>query len=266
MNVPATAEAMVRARWPVSLLFAAAVVGAWQLAGALGQLPDYVLTPTEIVSAVVDLARSGDLGDLLAPSLRRSFTGFALGATLGVLLGLLTGVLLPAGDVLELPVAFTYPLPKVALFPAFAVWLGFDDSTRILVIALAVFYPCYLNAQSGTRAIDRNLIWVARNTGARRIRTFFQVVFPAALPRTLAGLRIGLALSFVLLFATEIIGFSDGIGAAAYNAYQDGAYEEMYAAIAVLAACGFLANAVLVGITTRLTHGQRVGTAEAIGR
>lgn len=252
-------EWAVTARWPVSTALLAVLIGGWELAGQAGSLPDYILAPSGIWNGIVDLATSGELWDLLFPSLKRSLIGFAIGAGLGVLLGILAGVIRPISDLVELPVSFTYPLPKIALFPAFAVWLGFEDRTRILVIALACFYPCYLNAHSGTRAIDPNLIYVARNVGARRPRTIAQVVVPAALPRTLIGLRISLALSFVLLFATETIGFATGIGAEIFRSFQFADYERMYACIAVLGACGFLANALLLAIARRLTPGQHIG-------
>ncbi|MFW6010033.1 MAG: ABC transporter permease, partial [Actinomycetota bacterium] len=155
-----------------------------------------------------------------------------------------------------------YPLPKIALFPAIAVWLGFTDRARILVIALACFYPSFVNALSGTRTIDRELLWVARNLGAPRIRSFFQVVLPAALPRILVGIRISLALSFVLLFSTEAIASREGLGYWVFEAYLNVRYDLMYAAIALLALLGFVADRVVLFIGDRLTRGH---TIEAIG-
>lgn len=246
-------------KWPVSLLFVAAIAVLWELLGVVGTLPAYVEAPSSIATGIVELARSGELWELLLPSLRRSFTGFVIGSTLGVLAGLLTGIWQPAEELLELPVSFTYPLPKIALFPAFAVMLGFTDSTRILVIALACFYPAYLNANSGTRAIDPAIIEVARNAEASGIRTFFQVVVPAALPQIFTGLRICLALSFILLFATEIIGFSDGIGSDILRSSRDADYQRMYSGIAILAIAGFAASRLLLLIGKVTTRGRLSG-------
>jgi len=252
-------EAALDKKWPVSLAFTAAVVVVWELLGRAGALPEYIESPSGIAAGIADLARSGELWELLLPSLKRSFGGFIIGSTLGVLAGLATGIWRPAEEFLELPVSFTYPLPKIALFPAFAVMLGFTDSTRILVIALACFYPAYLNANSGTRAIDPAIIEVARNAEASGIRTFFQVVFPAALPQIFTGLRICLALSFILLFATEIIGFSDGIGSDILRSSRDANYQRMYSGIAILAACGFLASRLLLLVGRIATRGRMSG-------
>ncbi len=252
-------ETALQKKWPVSLAFTAVILGLWQLAGALGALPDYIVPPSSIVAGVWDLASSGELWDLLRPSLRRSYTGFVIGSSLGVALGLLTGINKPIEDLLELPVSFTYPLPKIALFPALAIVFGFDDTTRIIVISLACFYPAYLNANLGTRSIDPAFIELSRNVEASRIRTFFQVVIPGALPRIFTGLQICLALSFILLFATEIIGFSDGIGSDILRSSRDAKYQRMYSGIAILSFAGFASNRLLLFVGKKLTHGRLSG-------
>lgn len=243
--------------WVVSTAFLATLVIAWQVSA--DSLPPYILSPAAILQGVADYASSGDLWPALSASLRRAILGFVIGAGSGVVLGLAAGAFRGFGDLVELPIAFTYPLPKIALFPVLAVMLGFTDTTRVIIIALACFYPTFLNAQSGTRTVDPVMIRLARNVEASRWQTFTQVVAPSALPRTLAGLRIAVGLSFILLFATEIIGFSDGIGSEAWRSYGRGNYPRMYAAIAVLAASGFVAYQVFNLISRRLMAGRNGG-------
>lgn len=252
-------ERLLERKWPISLVFTTLLVLIWQAFGWAGLLPTYVESPAGVIAGIRDLISAGELDDLLIPSLKRAAIGFAIGASLGVLVGLIAGTWSSVGDVLELPVSFTYPLPKIALFPAFAILLGFTDTTRILVISLACFYPAYLNAFSGTRAIDQSFVDVARNIEASNVRTFTQVIFPAALPRIFVGLRICLALSFILLFSTEIIGFSNGIGSDILKSSRNGDYRRMYAGIAVLAICGFLASRLLLLIGKWATHGRIKG-------
>lgn len=247
------------AAWVISLGFVVMLLVLWQAAAWMGLLPDYILGPLAIAAGVADYAASGDLWPALAASLRRATLGFVIGAGAGVLLGLAAGTFRDLGDLLELPMAFTYPLPKIALFPVLAVLLGFTDTTRIIVIALACFYPTFLNAQSGTRMIDPVMLQLARNVQASRGQTFRQVVVPAALPRTLAGLRIAVGLAFILMFATEIIGFSDGVGADAWQAYSRGNYSRMYAAITVVALAGLVAYQVFNLVSARLMAGRTGG-------
>ena len=247
--------------WLISVAFSAVVLVIWQGLASLGVLPVYIHGPVSILGSVVELARSGDLAEQVGPSLFRALTGFAIGGAAGLMLGLLAGVSRVFRDLFDLTQSFTHAVPKIALFPAIAVLLGFTDQSRILVIALSSFYPSYLNALNGALGINPRLIWVARNVGASRLRTFFQVVVPASLPRALVGLRISLMISFVLMVATEVVGHSNGLGAGLMRAYRDGEYGAMYAGIVVVAVCGVLANVVLQFISKRLCGGRFVSGA-----
>ena len=238
--------------WILSVAFVVALIAAWQMLSGTKMLPVYIYGPLQILSAVIDMAKSGALVDQLGPSLFRALSGFAIGGAVGVLLGLLAGVSRVFRDLFDLPQSFTHSIPKIALFPAIAVLLGFSDRSRILVIAVSCFYPAYLNALNGALGLNPRFVWVAHNAGASRLRTFFQVVVPASLPRTLVGLRISLMVAFVIMVATEVVGYSNGLGAGLIIAYRNGDYGAMYAGIATVAVCGILANAVLQFVSRRI--------------
>jgi ABC-type nitrate/sulfonate/bicarbonate transport system permease component len=233
-----------------------ALVSVWQVAALAGQLPPFVLGPAEIGLAALRLPMEEPVARQAGLSLYRALCGFALGATLGVMLGLLSGVSRTVRDLLDIPQAFVHAIPKISLFPAVAVWLGFSDSARILVIALSCFFPAYLNALNGALGVNPRLLWLARNVEASRAQTFFQVVLPASLPRTFVGLRISLMVAFILMVATEVVGHSEGLGSGLMQAYMNGEYAAMYAQIAYVACLGFMANAILESIARRLTRGQ----------
>lgn len=254
-------ERAVTARWPVALVFTGCLVGVWQTMGVLDRLPAYVLTPAEIVGAVWSYAVDGTLLEATLDSLRRLAAGFAVGAGLGVTLGLLAGTIRLVDAVVGPLVSFTFPLPKIALFPAIALWLGFSDRAIGLVIAMACFYPAFVNAVNGTRGIDPSHLWVADNLGASRWRVFWQVVLPAALPRTIVGVRISLALAFVMVFATEAISSRPGLGLVIVQSYQFLRYDRMYAAIAALALLGLIADRLLALAARRATRGHDIASA-----
>lgn len=247
-------------QWPVAAALVVVLALLWQLADVLGLLPEYIYSPAAIVGATTDLARSGDLTPLTLISLKREFSGFLVGAGLGVLIGLVAGVARWTGDVIDGAVSLLYPVPKIALLPIIAIWLGFTDSTRIVVIALACFFPAYLNAQSATRSIDPNLVSVARNAGASRMRTIAQVILPAALPRVMVGVRVALALSFVMMFATEVIGASAGndagLGGRAFAAGTNGDYGVLWAVLLTIAVLGVVLDTALRVFTARVVRGS----------
>ncbi|ODU81537.1 MAG: hypothetical protein ABT00_11445 [Bordetella sp. SCN 68-11] len=247
--------------WLISSLFTVLVLAVWEALTMVGVLPAYIYGPIEIARAFVELARGGDLAAQTGPSLYRALSGFFIGSAIGVMLGLLAGVSRVFRDLFDLTQSFTHPIPKIALFPAIAVLLGFTDKSRILVIAISAFYPSYLNAMNGALGINARLLWVARNAGASKLRTFFQVVVPAAMPRALVGVRISLMISFVLMVATEVVGHSNGLGAGLMEAYRDGEYGAMYAGIVAGALCGVVSIAVLQRVARVLGGGRDAGGA-----
>jgi ABC-type nitrate/sulfonate/bicarbonate transport system permease component len=251
-------------KWLASSLSFLLLLAVWQLSGAAGLLPAYILTPSAIAQALWTSLTDGVLLPASLRSLGRQLTGFVLGSTVGVVLGLFAGVSRWAEDVFDTLVSLTYPLPKIALFPVIVIWLGYTDSARILVIAISCFYPCFINAFAGTRGIESRMLWVARNAGASRLRAFRQVVLRAAMPSVVNGVRLSLALSFILTFATESLGASrGGLGAMIEDGFDNLLYPLMWAGIVAFALYGFIADQTWTRLSGRLLRGQRV---EAVGR
>jgi ABC-type nitrate/sulfonate/bicarbonate transport system permease component len=250
---------MLDQQWPVALAFTVVVALVWEATARGGQLPAYILAPTQTVAEAWGMLRSGELLPLIQVSMKREFSGFVIGAGLGVVAGLVAGVAKWTGDVIDGAVSLLYPVPKIAMLPIFAIWLGFTDTTRIAVIALACFFPAYLNAQSATRSVDPNLVAVARNVESGRLRTIFQVLLPAALPRILVGVRTALALSFIMMFATEVIGAGAGrqagLGGRTFAAGTNGDYAVLWAVLLTIAVLGVTLDTVLRVVSARATRG-----------
>lgn len=261
MSRRAAPGAVVTARWPVSLAFAAALLGAWQLLAATGRLPDYVLGPAAVAGAVWDFTADGTLAGPAGASLRRLLAGFAAGVGAGVALGLVAGSRPAVAAVAEPVVAVTAPVPKIALFPAVALWLGFTDRAVVLVTALACFAPAFVPTLHGVRGIPPAIRRVAANVGAGPWRTFREVVLPAALPRVVVGLRISLAVAFVMVFAAEAVSSRPGLGFVIVESYQFQRFDRMYAAIAVLGGLGYLGDRILLRSVRRALRGQELESA-----
>jgi len=211
----------------------------------------------------LDMATSGELWPHVWSSMIRAYGGFALGAFAGVFLGLFAGVSRAAGMFLDPLVSLTYPVPKIVLLPILVVWLGFGDASKIATIAISVFFPVFINAFAGTRAVPRLYVWAARNMGARPGRTFFRVVLPAAMSHVLAGIRVGLALAFVVLFAAELFGASSGLGYLIGRAEESGRFDLMFVAILAITFIGFASDRAFVALRRRLLAGQTLNRGEA---
>ena len=215
-----------------------AVLVLWQLA-ALGGLPEYVLSPSEIAKHFVDALGGAELYEHIWASLGRSLPGFVLGSFLGAVLGLAAGVARWLDRMLSPAVFLTYPVPKIVMLPIFMIWFGIGDLSKVLIIALACFYPVFINAYTGVRQTRTILVWSALNMGATPAQVFRRVVLPSAAPMIFASLRVSLALSFIVMFAAEMINASSGLGHMIRIAENSLRFDLMYVSLLAIAILGY---------------------------
>ena len=227
----------------------------WQLATRF-EHPDFVLSPLEIARHFADALRSGELLPHVGASLARSLPGFIVGSCVGVGLGLLAGVARNVDQLLSPAVFLTYPVPKIVFLPIVMLWVGIGDASKIAVIALACFYPCFINAYYGARGTARVMVWSGLNMGARRTQIFRKVVVPSALPLIFAGLRVSLALSFILLFSTEMINARSGLGFLIRQSESSLRFDLMYVAIVAVAVLGYAGDQLLLMVRCRVLAWQ----------
>ncbi|HKU47967.1 MAG TPA: ABC transporter permease [Burkholderiales bacterium] len=221
--------------WFAKSALVVAVLVVWQLS----PLPDYVLSPLEIAKHFAAALASAEFYDNVWASLKRSLPGFALGSSLGALLGLAAGTARWFDRMLSPAVFLTYPVPKIVMLPIFMVWFGIGDLSKVLIIALACFYPVFINAYYGVRQTRSILVWSALNMGATPATVFRRVVLPSAAPMIFASLRVSLALSFIVMFAAEMINARSGLGHMIRIAENSLRFDLMYVALVAIAILGY---------------------------
>jgi ABC-type nitrate/sulfonate/bicarbonate transport system permease component len=123
-------------------------------------------------------------------------------------------------------------------------------------MTISIFFPTYIAAFYGTRAVNRIHVWSALNAGANRAQVFFRIIIPSALPDIFNGLRIGLGLSFVLMVTTELVVSSAGLGYMIARAEENLRFDRMYVAIVTIGVIGFCADRALLWIRHRFVIGQ----------
>jgi ABC-type nitrate/sulfonate/bicarbonate transport system permease component len=216
----------------------------WQLAWMWG-LPHYILGPFEILGHFFTALGSEELYAHIGASLLRSVPGFLIGASLGIAFGLAAGVSRAFDRMLSPVIFLTYPVPKIVLLPLFMLWFGIGDLSKVLIIALACFYPTFINAYYGARSTPTILVWSGLNMGAGRLEIFRKVVLPSALPLIFAGLRVSLALSFIVMFAAEMINARSGLGHLIRVAENSLRFDLMYVSLVTIAILGYVGDSLL---------------------
>ena len=203
--------------WLVPLV----LVAAWQAASSFGWLSTRVLpAPNEVLRAAWALAESGDLWVHVKVSAARALLGLAVGGGLGLVLGLLTGSVRIAETLLDSSFQMLRNIPALALIPLVILWFGIDESAKLFLIAVAVFFPIYLNTFHGIRSVDPGLVEMGRTYGLTRWQLYKEVILPGAMSSILVGLRFSLGLMWVILIVAETISAQSGIGYLTMNARE----------------------------------------------
>lgn len=233
-------------------------MAAWELLARSGRFSP-ILFPSLVAVGreAALLATQGEAWTEVWRSLYRALGGFALAAVVGVLVGLWMGRSPLAASLLDPLLSGTYPVPKIALLPIFIFVLGIGSLSKVALVFLECLYPIVINTYYGARAVDRVLVWSARNMGASPGRVLCRVVLPAAAPFVFAGFRVALPVAMIVVVITEMISSADGLGYLVIYALASLDTDRMLAAVVAIAALGVGLDGLLVRLRDRLVFWEK---------
>jgi NitT/TauT family transport system permease protein/sulfonate transport system permease protein len=240
-----------RTRWRDSrmsgVLLVIALLCLWE-ASARFHIVDSVNWPpfSTVMIALVASLFDGEMLPVIFSTLWRMARGYAIGCALGVTIGFAIALYRPVRLALQPTIELLRPVPIPAIIPPLIFLLGLDDKLRLFAIAFATFFPVALNTLAGVRSIEPVYTQVARTFGVPRLTALRRVVFPAALPFILAGLRTSLGLAFVVTVIAEMIVGQAGIGYYLITMQFAMRAPEMYAGIILLTCLAYLINRAFV--------------------
>jgi sulfonate transport system permease protein len=230
-----------------------ALLVAWHFLSQSGLLSPRVFpAPESVLRAAAHLAQTGELTRNLLISARRAFLGLLLGGGVGFLLGLLTGVSTMAEGLFDGSVQMIRTVPNLALIPLVILWFGIGEEAKVLLIALGVFFPLYLNTYHGIRSLDAGLVEMGRAYRLRGWRLFRDILFPGALPSILVGLRFALGTMWLTLIAAEALAAESGIGYMTTTAREFMQTDIVVVGILLYALLGKLADVLVRAMERRL--------------
>jgi len=233
----------------VPWLVPVAVLALWQLASQAGLLSTRILPePRAVVKAFWALAVTGEMWGHVWTSTWRAVSGFAIGGSLALSLGLLTGSLRWAETLLDSSLQMVRNIPPLALIPLVILWFGIDESAKLFLVSIGVFFPIYLNTFHGIRSVDKGLIEMARSYGLSGWRLYREVILPGALPSILVGVRFSLGFMWVILIVAETISAQAGIGYMTMNAREFLQTDIVLVGILLYALLGKLADVLAKGL------------------
>ncbi|PKW17770.1 ABC transporter permease [Saccharopolyspora spinosa] len=200
-------------RWLFKLISPIALVVLWQVLTSTGVLSDDTLaSPATVAGTAVELWDEGRLQDAIVASLQRVGAGLVIGVVVAIVLATLSGLFRRGEDIIDAPMQMLRTVPVIGLIPLLIIWFGIGEQPKIVLIALAVTFPLYMNIYGGIRNVDAGLVEAAKTLGLGWFAQVRHIILPAAMPNALVGLRYSLGSAWLALVFGETINATAGIG------------------------------------------------------
>jgi len=224
----------------INVISPIALLVLWEIATRTGVLDArFFPAPSQIVDTLVTLVKNGTLWGNTWASLQRLFWGTLLGGIPALLLGIAMGLYRPLRAVVDPLVSATYPVPKSAIMPLILLIFGLGEASKVVMVAIGVFYPVLINSVAGVREINKVYLDVGQNFGAGRWQVFRTIALPGALPLIMSGVKLGVGIGLVLIAIAEMIGAKSGLGYMIWNAWELMTVDTMFVGLIVIALLGF---------------------------
>ncbi|MBP2231937.1 sulfonate transport system permease protein [Azospirillum agricola] len=243
--------------WLIGLVLPLALALGWELAVARGWGNGRLLPPpSRILATLWGLWRSGDLIVHVLATLGRVAAGFFFGVLAGTLLGALTGYLTGARRLLDPTLQALRAIPSIAWVPLFILWFGIFETSKVILIAVGVFFPIYLALSGAILGVDRKLVEVGRVFRLSGWELVWRILLPATLPAYVLALRAGLGLGWMFVVAAEFMGASEGLGFLLVDGQMTGQPQSILASILAFAVLGKLTDGLLAALSRPLLRWQ----------
>ena len=218
-------------------------LAAWILVSLEGWAdPVFLPPPWQVLAQLGDWYRDGDLlGDIVV-SVGRVLGGFCVAALVAVPLGVLVGTFAPVRAFLEPLTEFTRYLPAVAFIPLIMLWVGIDESAKVAVIWVGVFFQMLLLVAGDVARVPDAPIEAARTMGATNEEIIKYVLIPAARPAILTTLRGAMSLAWTYLVVAELVAANSGLGYAILKAQRFLQTDKIFAGILLIGLVGLFTD------------------------
>lgn len=214
-------------------------LGIWEWLARAGMISKLVFPPPSLIfnSLVVDLL-SGSFNRDITITLYRLVAGLVLGGGLGLIFGLIMGWLDPIRRILDPIVSLLHPIPKLAILPMILIIFGLGDGSRIVMIALAAFFPMLVSTMFGVRQINPHYFDVIRSYGGTQLDIFKKVVIPGSLPSILSGFRLSYKMALTTAVGIEMVFGDSGLGSSLWLAWETMRLWRIYSIIFIISIFG----------------------------
>ena len=224
--------------WPV--IAAALLLAVWHYSVVISGTKVFP-SPMSVKAGVGELLRQHVLWADIGDSLRRVALGFCAAILIGIPLGLWLGWNAAAHQVVNPVLQILRPISPIAWIPVAIIFFGIGDRAAIFLVFLASFFPLVQACVSGVSSVPPVLRSAGRNFGLSTPQLLRRVVFPAALPQILVGVRIALGVAWLVVVAAEMVAVDSGLGYLVIDSRNSGKrYDLVVAAMLMIGIIGLV--------------------------
>ena len=232
----------------------------WTIISKFHIVNNYIVpSPKIVLGSAFEMLKSGELLKNLMVSFLRVIVGFTITFLVAFPLAIFLGSKPKAIPYVEPFLEFMRHIPPLAMIPILILWLGIGESSKLVIIFLATFFPVFSNTLNGVTNYDKKLLQVGEIFHFSRRDKFFRIIFPQAIPSIMTGIQLGLGYSWRSLMGAELIAASSGIGYMIIDAEQLSRPDIVIVGILSIGILGYFIDFCIIKISKKLTHFYRKG-------
>jgi NitT/TauT family transport system permease protein len=233
------------------------VIAVWEVGRAVGLInPKLFPSVAAVLSAFVTLLVNQTLQSHIAASLGRVMAGFTMGIAAAVILGFLIGWFRTIRMLMDPVINFFRALPPIALIPLMIIFFGIGETSKIIVLTYAAFFPALVVIYQSLVGLDPIYIRVGRTLGSTNMELFRRIILPQLVPHIITACRVSLGVCWATLVAAELIAAQKGIGAMMVEAQNFFQMPPLVLGIMLIGAISLIMDGVVRSIERRVTAWQ----------
>ncbi len=191
-------------------------------------------------------------------SFKRVFYGFALAQVLGIPLGLLLGTREKLSELLFPIFELLRPIPPLAWVPISILFWPTNEASIVFITFIGAFFVIVINVNDGVRTIRNEHIWLAQSLGARPRDIFRRIILPSVIPSIAVGMTLGIAITWNVVIAAEMIASDNGLGRLTWEGYVSSTPPVVVVGMISIGLAGYVSTMIVNRIERKLMPWRQV--------
>jgi len=185
-------------------------------------------------------------------SFKRVLYGFIIAQIFGIPLGLLFGTSRKFRDLFFPVFEVLRPIPPLAWVPISILFWPTNESSIVFITFIGAFFVIVINVYDGVGSIRNEHLWLARSMGASRLSIFRRIMLPSVIPSIAVGMTLGIAITWNVVIAAEMIASDSGLGRMTWEGYVSSTPEVVLIGMISIGLAGFLSSLTVDWIEQRM--------------